>query len=226
VHAVGSFDAAIDKETLRVYEELDAGTTAGRQWQAVYEFRPVDGYPLLRRVELRWVGGDPRAGITTRLLRTLNIPRAYDVARDQLKEFFEETEGQDYREALEQHLEELYGAHADEALQSMDVPKGAPWPFRQAYKPDATRRGPGRPPVPDTEFLSIAVAYAELMDEGCRRPNIALSERLHMSPDVVAEKVREARRRELLTAPPRPGVAGGKLTPKAIALRARPEAQS
>ena len=86
-------------------------------------------------------------------------------------------------------------------------------------------RDPEPPPPPrrrntaasDLTYAKIAQAYCARVDAGSLTPIQDLVSPIH-SASYIYGALHEARRRDLLTAPPRPGVAGGSLTPRARKL--------
>ncbi len=84
---------------------------------------------------------------------------------------------------------------------------------------------PARLEMSDLEYASLAARYAELLAEGFAHPTAILADELGYQPGTVNQRVREARKRGLLTAAPA-GRAGGELTDKARGLLASEEGDS
>lgn len=67
----------------------------------------------------------------------------------------------------------------------------------------------------NVEYAALAAKYAEQIREGNPRATATLAELVDMSPSVMAQRIKEARRRALLT-PGTQGKASGALTPLAV----------
>lgn len=67
----------------------------------------------------------------------------------------------------------------------------------------------------NVEYAALAAKYAEQIREGNPRATATLAELVSMSPSVMAQRIKEARRRALLT-PGEQGKASGALTPLAV----------
>lgn len=67
----------------------------------------------------------------------------------------------------------------------------------------------------NVEYAALAAKYAEQIRQGNARATATLAELVDMSPSVMAQRIKEARRRALLT-PGEQGKASGALTPLAV----------
>lgn len=67
----------------------------------------------------------------------------------------------------------------------------------------------------NVEYAALAAKYAEQIRQGNPRATATLAEFVNMSPAVMAQRIKEARRRALLT-PGEQGKASGALTPLAV----------
>lgn len=67
----------------------------------------------------------------------------------------------------------------------------------------------------NVEYAALAAKYAEQIRQGNPRATATLAELVDMSPSVMAQRIKEARRRALLT-PGKQGTASGALTPLAV----------
>ncbi|MHA7301449.1 hypothetical protein [Pseudarthrobacter sp. MDT1-22] len=76
-------------------------------------------------------------------------------------------------------------------------------------------------PKSNVEYAALAAKYAEQIREGNTRATATLADLVNMSPSVMAQRIKEARRRALLT-PGERGRASGALTPLGV-LYADPE---
>ncbi len=76
---------------------------------------------------------------------------------------------------------------------------------------------PGKAGRADIWYAKLASDYVEQCSV-TRKPIAVMAAAQSYSPQRIRNSVDEARRRGLLTPPPRPGIAGGELTPKAAAL--------
>ena len=86
-------------------------------------------------------------------------------------------------------------------------PKG--WATNLAKRPGRTGKG-------DVHYARAAAAYVGILDQP--KPVVMLAKKLKLKPSQVRSTLYEARRRDLLTAPPVDGRPGGELTPKALDL--------
>jgi hypothetical protein len=71
--------------------------------------------------------------------------------------------------------------------------------------------------TPDRDYLRYAVRFAELIANGERHYREQMAQEFELTPEQVRERIRECRKRELLT-PATSGRATGTLTPKAQQL--------
>lgn len=78
-----------------------------------------------------------------------------------------------------------------------------------AWKVKARKRGPA-------EYAALAARYVQEIDKGNTAPVETLANELGLSPVTVAQRIREARSKKLLT-DPAVGSTGGRLTPLALA---------
>lgn len=85
----------------------------------------------------------------------------------------------------------------------------------ERWATEAVRR-PGPKGRDDLHFAELAAAYIRHLDQG-HKPIEALASEQFLSKTTIRNKISSARKRGLLTATPQ-GVAGGRLTPKAIEL--------
>lgn len=85
----------------------------------------------------------------------------------------------------------------------------------------------GRPPLPATELLRVAVLYVKALDDGADDPVKVVADQLGEPAEFIRGRIHMAREpgRDLLTRPPRPGVPGGELTPRALELLQQLEQQ-
>jgi hypothetical protein len=90
-----------------------------------------------------------------------------------------------------------------------------PWKGVVAAAPPAPKRA-GRRGLPDVEYAKVAAAYVARI--GQRNPVEEVAREMHYSHQRIREMLRTARRRGLLTDPPRRGRAGGDLTDRARRL--------
>ncbi len=165
------------------------------------------------------VGSMPSGGIAVRLLRgalTEDLVRAAHAA-------------------VVRHVRNTPPSRLPLAYSDKDWPwlKGLSLPTGRT-RIERTKEGnlvrPGRARRPDQDYAVWAQRYVKALNEGSRSPVAELADRFGMKATQVRDLLREARRRELLTSltvdaarddlgrrrPP--GLAGGQLTEKAIAL--------
>ena len=139
----------------------------------------------------KWLGVGarvPRGGLTTTIVRKARI--------SMLTELFE-----DIRKKLSSKGHDFF----DYRLGFPDV------------KRDRGARGPGRPAVPLDALLPIAQDYAAAVAGGSRRPLQDIAQKDRRGVEEIRRRVRQARRRGLLT-PAASSAAGGELTPEARRL--------
>lgn len=173
----------------------------GDDWEAQVRLEPEEGHPVIAELRVvpwaRWDAEEPpslpRGGLTARRLRTLNLGSAVDVAYEHLRKRFERDPDPD-------------------SIMS---------PHRFAARAVAQPRRPGRKGRADSFYAAVAAAYLDALAMGSRQPvkdaAAALSERWkgEFKDIYIRDSLSEARRRGLLTQPPR-GRAGGEFTDKGL----------
>lgn len=92
---------------------------------------------------------------------------------------------------------------------------GAPEPWDSVVERFRAVRRPGRAGRPDRDYAALAQRYVELITAAATVGDLA--DEMNLSESTVRNQLVEARKRGLLTAPPR-GRAGGELTERARAL--------
>ena len=180
-------------------------------WDSYVRFVAEDGHPVVAELRVlptlmdqprdewlaptledgAWIPPAPSGGLTSRALRHVHLGRAVELAYEHLDRWLE-------RE------------------RKRDKPLGSTF-AREAVK--APRR-PGSAGREDRFYAVVASLYVDALEHGSRRPVVDVAERLSKgrggsyAPEYVRDVLHEARRRELLTRPPK-GRAGGELTDKA-----------
>lgn len=145
----------------------------------------------------------PEGGLTARALRRVHLGRARELAYEQLDKWID-------RERRHPGWQRLPTTFTVDAI-------------------SAPRR-PGRKGRDDRFYATVASAYVGALKRGSRQPVVEAAQALgeatggFYASTYVRDLLHEARRRELLTRPPR-GRAGGQLTEKALALLQREETQ-
>jgi len=169
--------------------------------------RPHEGHPGRRD------GGPmPRGGITTRLMRDVNVGELLDLARDCART----------REAT-------VLAVADNPAPDLPITDDFREELAAALREQAAMSGalshrsrrPGKRGNGIDHYLTWAARYAEKVAAvpRVRNPNVVLAKEFRETPEYVRDTITDARRRYgLLTPGPGRGRAGGTLTPKALAL--------
>jgi hypothetical protein len=149
----------------------------------------------------------PTGGITTRLVREINVGELLDLARD-----------------CARSQEAAVLTAADDPAPDLDLSAGFRDELATALRERANQIGtlstkskPGRRPRID-HYLTWAERYAEKVAAGVRNPNATLAKESKEEPDFVRDTISRARLHGLLSRGPGRGRAGGTLTPKALAL--------
>lgn len=197
----------------------------GEHWDSYVRFDAQAGHPVIAELRILprtdtpgvlgphdphaddWLtatlGGTPEVappedGLTTRALRRVHLGHALELAYEQLDQWID-------RERRQPDWQRPVPAFTDDAI-------------------SAPRR-PGRKGRDDRFYATVASAYVDALERGSRKPVVDAAQSLgdktggSYEPTYIRDLLHEARRRELLTRPPK-GRAGGQLTEKAfMALR-------
>lgn len=160
-------------------------------------------------------GAMPRGGITTRLMRDVNVGELLDLARDCARS----------REAT---VLAVAGNPAPDLPITDDFREELAATLRQQAATIGAlshrSRRPGKRGNGIDHYLTWAVRYAEKVAAvpRVRNPNVVLAKEFRETPEYVRDTITDARRRYgLLTASPGRGRSGGTLTPKALDLIAQ-----
>jgi hypothetical protein len=188
-------------------------------WDSYVRFEADDGHPVIAELRVlprldtpgvsahrdkqadRWVtvtlgqapeAAVPSGGLTARALRRVHLGRAIELAYEQLDRWLER-----------------------------DQRHGSPLPSKFTREAVNVPRRPGRKGRDDRFYAVIAAAYVDALKRGSHQPVRAAARTLSESsggiyePAYVRDLLHVARRRGLLTRPPK-GRAGGELTEKAL----------
>jgi hypothetical protein len=155
-------------------------------------------------------GGIPSGGITTRLMREINVGELIDLARD----------------CVRSRVAAIL-AVADDPSPGLGTTTAFDDQVAATLRGQAKavgaltgeRKRPGKRGNGIDHYLKWASLYAGKVAVGVRNPNVVLADEFGVTPEYVRDTVTDARRRYgLLTLSPGRGRAGGTLSPKALAL--------
>jgi hypothetical protein len=166
-------------------------TKLGRGWKATYRLALQRGVSVIAGLSIEpWGSGVPPGGLSARLLRTLK----FTLPRRELRRL---------AEIVQKHPVVYEGR-----FQSS--------PFL-ATEAQASRREylKGRQ---DSFYAEIAKQYCKLAGSHVKNPIQVIAKSRSLSPSKVRDMIFQARKRGLLTKPPKQGRMGGELTLKCIAL--------
>ena len=149
---------------------------------------------------------------------------------DDADEFYEpgewrtETEGPNASVPLggvkSHHLREIHLLALDSVSSiaewiSQHRPESLPILLEAGVPPSVPRKRPGPVPPSDRELAEFAREYVRTVEMGVRNPHHSIARNRRLSTETVRDKIKEARRRQLLTSLGS-GKAGGRLTAKAL----------
>jgi hypothetical protein len=207
-----SLDSAISRALLKeaaVFKAHEAWIEIplGNEWTAACRLLPQNGVPVIGELRIfpydpserrhsagRWSGEFagkrahvPAGGLSSRLLRTLRLSLSGALWKRYRHQLLELPGDQTW-------LSSYHGF----SLGAGNQPKR---PYRR-----------GRP---DIFYARLAQRYCKLFDSGVRNPVQSIAGSIKESPSKVRDMILQARKRGLLTRPPKQGRMGGLLTPKA-----------
>jgi len=182
---------------------------AGLGWVAAYLMAPQEGNVIVAEVRIfpqtpglqnaedpGWDRNSfwlPIGGLTGRVIRDITSPT------DAVRNFL----------ALQQQV------HGPEGPVSLDFKWKQVWDRKAGKEVGDFEKRSQRV---ERRLLVVAYHYVKELEAGVKEVNEVVGERLGRSSSKIRDDVRAARRAGLLTYPPKRGVPGGHLTPKAIAL--------
>jgi hypothetical protein len=155
----------------------------------------------------------PEGGISTRLIRDINVGELIDIARDCARAEEDKIKAVAGNPAPDLDLDPGFRKELAAGLHEQAK-------MMRALSREKKRTGPRGNGI--DHYLKWACLYAQKVAAGVRNPNAELARESGNTPEYVRDTITDARRRyELLTASPGRGRAGGTLTPKALDLIAR-----
>ena len=165
----------------------------GEEWTAEYEIVSQGGVPVIADLHItpETKGQVPAGGLSARLLRSLRL----SIPRRLLKEAGE--------------FERKYPMQHREQILSNPLLNAAP-PKREY------RRG-----RPNLFYAELAERYVTLWFSGVRKPLQVIAKERKQPAAKVRDMISQARKRGLLTKPPKQGSMGGQLTAQCLALLGR-----
>ena len=203
-----------DRELQDRYERLPDGGFGGprRDWMVSYRVVPQDGQLVVAEIRIepgaytedelegRTKPPVPPGGLVAREVRgAIRTGEALDAARDKLRRLYDHAE----RPA------------PPNAAFEFTLPEGFAFTREVVDAPPRV----GRSGRPDSFYAQYAAAYVDAIANGSKSPVKDVAVQLNEQPEYVRDVLHNARRRGLLTRPPK-GRSGGQLTDKARAVLA------